>query len=409
MYLLEYRVPISAGLLVFSFASIFVLTSQSGSSIPTYLLAILTLAGYRRWSGLRLDWTFLCAAALVGYLAASSLWSDPFDARDAFSRWGRALLVVCFVVAAAEGLRTDWFFRRLILTMAVFGGAAAAVALVRFFAFPPDDGRLSGLGQLECQVCAALTFGVALLCALYWMFEAPTRRWRAFAALNAVGLASAVVLTDSRNAWIAVPFACVVYLISRRAKSAAMFAVFAIAVAAAALALAGGLLASPASELLLPRGDSFRPAIWMEILSRALEQGPWFGNGVLTDDGVLLGCYLMVHPHNLYLAVFLQGGVVAVAMFAALLALSIRTLLANFHRQEAKLALGIYALALPAYLLDGHELVTRIGWTWLLIWLPVAISIALSSGRRLNDANRFGGGSVPGEVARPLAGRSGQS
>ena len=409
MYLLEYRVPISAGLLVFSFASIFVLTSQSGSSFPTYLLAVLTLAGYRRWSGLGLDWTFLCAAALVGYLAASSLWSDPFDARDAFSQWGRALLIVCFVVAAAEGLRTDWFFRRLSLTIAAFGGAAAAVALVWYFAFPPDDGRLKGLGQLECQVCAALIFGVALLCALYWAFEAPSRRWRAFGALNAICLASAVVLTGSRNAWIAVPFACVIYLISRRAKSAAMFAVFVIAIAASALAFVGGLLASPASELLLPRGDSFRPAIWTEILSRALAHGPWFGNGVLTDDGVLLGCYLMVHPHNLYLALFFQGGVVAVAMFAALLALSIRTLLANFHRQEAKLALGIYALALPAYLLDGHELVTRIGWTWMLIWLPVAISVALSSGRRLNDANRFGGGSVPGEVARPLAGRSGQS
>ena len=392
MYLLEYRVPISAALLVFSFASIFVLTSQSGSSFPTYLLAVLTLAGCRRWSGLWLDWTFICAAALVGYLAASSLWSDPFDTRDAFSQWGRALLVVCFVVAAAEGLCTDWFFRRLILTIGVFAGAAAAIALVRFFAFPPDDGRLSGLGQLECQVCAAMIFGVALLCALYWVFEAPSPRWRAFAALNAICLASAVVLTDSRNAWIAVPFACVVYLISRRARSASVFVVVVIAFAVSALALVGVLLNSPASEMLLPRGDSFRPAIWAEIVSRTLAHGPWLGNGVLTDDGVLIGCYLLAHPHNMYLAVLFQGGVVAVGMFAALLALSIRTLLANFARQEAKLALGIYALALPAYLLDGHELVTRIGWTWMLIWLPVATSIALSGGRRLNDANRFGGG-----------------
>ena len=61
MYLLEYRVPISAALLVFSFASIFVLTSQTGSSFPTYLLAILTLLGCRRWTGLWLDRTFLCA------------------------------------------------------------------------------------------------------------------------------------------------------------------------------------------------------------------------------------------------------------------------------------------------------------------------------------------------------------
>ncbi|MCY3821681.1 MAG: O-antigen ligase family protein [Gammaproteobacteria bacterium] len=392
MYLLEYRVPISAALLVFSFASVFVLTSQTGSSIPTYLLAILTLAACRRWAGLWLDWTFLCAVALIGYLAASSFWSDGFDARDTFSRWARALVLVSFVVAAAEGFRTDWFFRRLTLAIALFAGAAAAVALVRFFVFPPDDGRLGGLGQLECQVCAALIFGVALLCTLYWVFEAPSLRWRALAALNALCLLSAVVLTDSRNAWVAVPFAGIVYLVSRRSKSATAFAVIVIAIAAVSLAMVGGLLASPASEFLLPRGDSFRPAIWGEILSRALVGSPWLGNGVLTGDDVLIGCYLMVHPHNMYLAVLFQGGLVAVALFAAVLALSIRTLLLNFPREEAKLALGIYALALPAYLLDGHELLTRIGWTWLLVWLPVAISVALSGGGRLDDANRFGGG-----------------
>ena len=392
MYLLEYRVPIGAAMLVFSFACVFVLTSQTGASIPTYLLAILTLAGCRRWSGLWLDWTFLVAVALVGYLAASSFWSDAFDAGDAFSRWARALVLVCFVAAAAEGFRTDWFFRHLSLTIAAFGGAAAAVALVRFFAFPPDDGRLGGVGQLECQVCAALIFGVSLLCTMQWIFDAPSLRWRALAVVNALCLSSAVFLTDSRNAWVAVPFACVVYVICRRSKSAAGSALVVMVFAVAVLALIGGLLASPASEFLLPRGDSFRPAIWAEILSRAVAGSPWLGNGVLTDDGVLIGCYLLVHPHSMYLALLFQGGVVAVALFAALLVLSARTLLANFARREAKLALGIYALALPAYLLDGHELLTRIGWTWMLIWLPVAISVALSGGRRLDDANRFGGG-----------------
>ena len=97
----------------------------------------------------------------------------------------------------------------------------------------------------------------------------------------------------------------------------------------------------------------------------------------------------MSHPHNLYLAVLFQGGIVAVALFAALLALSIRTLLRNFARQEAKVALAVYALALPAYLLDGHELLARIGWTWMLFWLPVAIAVGLGSRRGLTDARRF--------------------
>ena len=301
------------------------------------------------------------------------------------------MLVVCFVVAAAEGFRADWFFRRLSVTIAVFGGAGGGGSAGPVLRLPPERWPVwAAWANSNARLCAALTFGVALLCALYWMFETPSRRWQAFAALNALCLISAVILTDSRNAWVAVPFACVVYLVSRRAKSAAMFAVIVIAFAALALAFVGSVLVGPAGELLLPRGDSFRPAIWAEILSRALAHGPWLGNGVLTDDGVLIGCYLMVHPQqHVSRRVVSREALVAIALFAALLALSIRTLLANFQRQEAKLALGIYALALPAYLLDGHELVTRIGWTWMLIWLPVAISVALSGGRRLNDANRL--------------------
>jgi hypothetical protein len=39
--------------------------------------------------------------------------------------------------------------------------------------------------------------------------------------------------------------------------------------------------------------------------------------------------------------------------------------------------MGILAIALPSYLLDGHEIVDKVGETWFLFWLPVAISLAL--------------------------------
>jgi len=34
-------------------------------------------------------------------------------------------------------------------------------------------------------------------------------------------------------------------------------------------------------------------------------------------------------------------------------------------------------MALPAYLLDGHELLDKISDTWFLIWLPVALALSL--------------------------------
>ena len=145
-------------------------------------------------------------------------------------------------------------------------------------------------------------------------------------------------------------------------------------------------------DALLSRGDSYRPDIWAEILRRVADQGLWFGNGVLSDDSVPVGGLVMPHPHNLYLAVLFQGGIVGLTLFLSVIALSLRTLLAHLEEREAKLALGIFAIALPAYLLDGYELVDKIGWTWLLFWLPVAISTGLGGRHGLDDARRFSGG-----------------
>ncbi|MYE14458.1 MAG: O-antigen ligase family protein [Gammaproteobacteria bacterium] len=390
--LLEYRVPISATLLVLSLASMFVLTSQSGSSLPTYFLAAYTVLGFRRWSGLWLNWVFLLSVAVSVYIAMTSFWSTPFDARNALSQFSRALLGVCFVVAVAEGFRVDWFRVRMTAALALCGGAAAAAAVLLFVAVPPEDGRLNGLGQLDAHIRAALCFGVSLVCAIAWMTETRSATWRAVAGVLAVFLAVAVALSNSRNAWVTVPFGCLVFLISRyapeRGLPAACGAAFALVAAAVALAL----WFEPSRDALLSRGDSYRPDIWADILRRVMDHGPWFGNGVLTDDNVTVASLVLPHPHNMYLAVLFQGGVAGLALFLLLVALALRTLLAHLAEPEAKLALGILAIGLPAWLLDGYELVDKIGWTWMLFWFPVAVAVGLGSRRGLEDARRFSGG-----------------
>ena len=80
----------------------------------------------------------------------------------------------------------------------------------------------------------------------------------------------------------------------------------------------------------------------------------------------------------MYLAVLFQGGAVAAAMFAALLVMVVRTLFQNYESTDAKLAIGILGIALSSYMLDGHELVDKVGETWFLFWLPVAISVGLT-------------------------------
>jgi O-antigen ligase len=100
---------------------------------------------------------------------------------------------------------------------------------------------------------------------------------------------------------------------------------------------------------------------------------------------------VFLHPHNLYLAVTHQGGLIGLALLLGLLGHTLLTLMQHYRRGDAKLALGILGLALPACLVDGHELVDKVGSTWFLIWLPVGISVGLRlsatppSGRRALD------------------------
>ena len=100
--------------------------------------------------------------------------------------------------------------------------------------------------------------------------------------------------------------------------------------------------------------------------------------GVLTSDNIFAARMEHLHPHSMYFAILFQGGVVGFLLFGSLLlAGTLRVLLDNYQHPDAKLALGIFAIALSAYLLDGHELIDKVGSTWFLIWLPVAIALGL--------------------------------
>lgn len=392
-WLIEYRVPISATLMIVALTSMFVLTAQSGSSFATYLLALYVFAGAKRWRGLFLDWGFLLICALLLYIPLTSLWSTPWDARGAFSQAIRATLVFAFLVSIAECLQVDWFRQRMTLALAIIAALAALAAMWVFFTQPPPDERLNGLGQLDTHVMAGMVYAVAALGGAAWLLTAEPRRaarWSVFAAVLA--LIVAILLTASRNAMAGGALALIFLVLAHRVASAArclaLSAVWALGLGAALTALY--FLVPGADAYVLPRGDSFRLGIWADYLGRLATEGPWFGMGVLTDDTIAVSGWPVLHPHNLYLAVAWQGGLFGLGLMLALVATTLRTLLAHYAAPEAKLGLAIWALALPAYLLDGHELVDKIGWTWLLFWLPVAIGQGLRGRAVLRDAQRFG-------------------
>jgi O-antigen ligase len=377
------RIQVNTLLVVLCFVSVLTLSSQSASSYSTYLLALAMLLSVRRWNDvfrLRLMWG-ICA--LLGYLVVTSFWSEPFAGRGLVSVLSRALLVLLFVVAFAEcqlrGTLRTWLGRALALA----GSLATAAAIVVFVIEDPVGGRLNGLGQLDTHIIAALVFGVVLIFVVERLLQEDVWGWRACAVIAVACIASAVFLSDSRNAWVSVATGVSVFLLTQWIGDRRRFVGGVLAVALLGGVILAGLAASDATrDALLPRGDSHRPAIWANAFAATVQDSAWFGRGILTDNDVPVeGERTFKHPHSLYLSVFYQGGIVGVALLAVVIIGVLRVLLQRYEHPDAKLALGVLGLALPAYLLDGHELIDKVGSTWFMFWLPVGIALGLCWGR----------------------------
>ncbi len=376
------RIQVNSLLVILCFVSVLVLSSQSAASYSTYFLALAMLFTIRRWNDVFSVPLLRGIVVLLVYLTLTSFWSDPFDTRKAFSVFTRALLVFFFVVGFAECQPRGQLQRWLRGALTAAGSLATLAAIIVFVVTYPGYGRLNGLGQLDTQVFAALVYGVVLIFVVEVFITDRSAPWRAFAVVGGLLIGCAVLLTGSRNAWVSVSLGVGVFILAHRIVDRRKFLVGVIATGFIFAALFGVLVAGEATrDLVLPRGLSFRPDIWGAVYSNVMNANPWVGLGILTESKVVFDGVEFLHPHSMYLSVFFQGGLVGVILFAVVLVGTVRILFANYESGEAKLALGVLGIALPAYLLDGHELIDKVGSTWFLFWLPVAIAVGLSWSR----------------------------
>lgn len=368
-------------IIVSCFVAVLSLRSQSGASYPTYILAIIVLSTFAQWKDIFESSLIRWVGLLLVWLGVTALWSTPFSLGDAASTWVRCVLVFCFVVGFAEAQMRDQLQMWLGKALLIVGSLAMLAAMLNFWMTDPIDNRLNGLGQLDTHVVAALVFGVVLVFGLHLFLAGRGERpiVRGFYLAAVMVCAVGVFLSDSRNAIACVLFAAVTIISAHLVTNKRMFVLILLCVA-----IVGGVFLFFAfytpelSALVFPRGDSFRFQLWQETLAVIEQGGMWFGLGIDTPDEIAMNGFIAMHPHNLYLAVLFQGGVVALGLYGAVLIKSIRILIKYYDATDAKLALAILALALPSHLLDGHELVDKVSDTWFLIWLPVAIAVGLS-------------------------------
>jgi len=375
-------------LVLLAFVAVLTAPMPSIPRLVTYVLGVVALCSPAWWkaaAGVRLAW---CTTALLVYLVLTSTWSQSAGASELARICIRALVLGCFVVALAECVGRGDVHDRIGRWFAVIGGGVAVAAIASFLIEFPPEGRLHGLGRVHNSVTAAQAFTVVALFALDTTLRAPSARWRALAGGSALAAALAVALAGTRAAWVALPLGCAALLLANRTSAPVRF-IGTLGAAAAALALIAAVLATsePTRDFVLPRGDSFRLAIWESVVADAARQGLWFGRGILTPDDTVLEDVTFRHAHSMYLAVFFHGGIVAGALFAVTLGATAVALVRRLPVPDARLALALLAAGAVFWLTDGRTLVDRVGVHWWLFWLPVATAIGLTRRSTTGDGN----------------------
>ncbi|NKC00879.1 MAG: hypothetical protein GKR90_20615 [Pseudomonadales bacterium] len=371
------RLTLIGALIIVAFISVLLLPSQSAASYSTYLLLVVVLATFQYWNDIKSVTLFKWILVLVIWLTASSLWSEPFEWREFGSILVRALLVLAFVVALAECQFRGQLHNWMSTAFAIVGSAVITASITNFYLEQPADGRLNGLGQLDTHVVAALVYGSLLLFAVNVLFTDAHRALVGLCICSILVTIPTIYLSDSRNAWFSVPISCFVLCLLHLVDRQRFLICLAATVVIGVSILCVVLLNPELEKLVLPRGDSFRLAIWQAALSN-IATSPWVGLGILSPDDLLIDQVIYAHPHNMYLSIIHQGGLVALGLYLIVLVQSVKVLLRNLGSPDAKLALSILALALLAHLFDEHELIDKIGSTWFLIWIPLSTAVGLA-------------------------------
>ena len=374
------RINWMAILIVACFVSVLLLTSQSAASYPTYALALLMVVTFHHWKDVFRLKIVRWVGLLLLWLSLSTLWSDSFELRDAASVWTRALLVFFFVVAFAECQLRGQIQRWMGWGLSIVGTIAVGAAMINFFLTDPDDGRLNGLGQLDTHVIAALVYGVVLIFVLRTLQLNHNKIATLLATIAILLVSFAIFLSDSRNAWASITIGVATYLIAIKVEDPRRFLAALAALGVLTFSLCVAIFLNEATrELLLPRGSSFRLEIWSAIWQNIVStNGLFTGRGILTSDDIVVGELMFSHPHNLYLALLHQGGVIGLALYLGVLVSAAHSFLVNFEHSDAKLGLAILVIAVLAHTLDGHELVDKISDSWFLVWMPVGLAVGLS-------------------------------
>ena len=318
---------------------------------------------------------------LMLWLGISTQWSSFDDAAHLVK-----LLLMLWLLALAVRLMLGnmrSFNTSLSLALVV----AAAVVIATVFAHLVTTGTdfyAWRLGQLGGRSMSAVTVGeISAIFMLYCLMQARlaiTPGLRAGFTLMAAVFMLALLLSFSRTAFLALFLAAVWHYVQLGKFRAALI------VAAASILLFVLMLMDIDVEWLrnISRSSTVEIRLWgWQATLEQIREHWLLGYGVRTDLQVPLDDprYIEIgepfwHPHNVFLSMWYQAGLIGLALLLALVVALVRKLRPLQGDRQTSYWSSIFIFILLLCLVDSPELVDRPATPWIWFWLPLAVALS---------------------------------
>ena len=377
---------LAAGLIL-TVATYYLATKPQANAFPTYLsgLAFLPLCLYpARLSSIASNPVIRLGSALILYLVLTTVWSETASIKTTSLYFGFALLLLAFVAGIVFCADTWPTFLNWIITIIILAAAVSALySIYLFYALdyhPLDEkDRLYALGRIHNPAIGAFSYGIALVFATTRLVYRTRMDERIGWGIATLTLLYAVMMTDTRSAWVgllaaavsAIAFSGSLALRARLVSSAAL-------VALAAIALFIGLHSDFRDEI-MRRSTSFRPEIWSATLHK-FSGAMWLvGDGANAPSFVNDGRFTFDHPHSIYVATLFYGGAIGMVLLLVVITAAYRALLRSRTGELRTMALAGLTFGAIGLLFDGDHLLDKIDYVWMVLWFPITLAACQSS------------------------------
>jgi O-antigen ligase len=262
--------------------------------------------------------------------------------------------------------------------------AAVAIAKIVFYYrhHPFPSTRLLGDGLLKLAFRPSSQYGIIAITSTYFVLHQRAVKIKLLYLLPLLASFFYMLLAQSRSTLLPLAVAMIAWQLSvwllhkedRRNYRNQLLIVMVLIFAASAVFV---MVYPEYFKLAFLRKISYqvRLDIWGHLLVR-IENAPWFGHGLIADPRTEVIGVIWLHPHSVYVATLLYGGIVGLLL---LIAVVISAVWQGFGRARQPINLVAASMVLYGALcivLNGNMLIHHPKPFWFFFWFPLALVVA---------------------------------